>query len=86
MEKKKIHIEPISKIDSINVAIVVETVINWHTNDHGVLFIGRKKPLYVIYISSDRQKHIRHVTGEELSSNDLVQECPQAISEYDKLG
>ncbi len=84
MEKKQISIEPIIRTDGIKIAIIVETMINWHSNKHGALFIGRKQPLYVSVIE-DKQKRILRLTGEELSYKELVQECSQARSEYDKL-
>lgn len=77
MEKKQSSIEKITERDFGTIAVISESITTWLSGKYGAVFFMRKQPRYIIFFKGEQRKILR-ISGEEISHEELVQECNDA--------
>jgi len=70
-----LKIEAPLKVEGIDVIVLAETSLSCKNSDSGILFIGSKKPVYIILISRSK-KMVFGINGEQVSIDQLIADFP----------
>ena len=75
MEKKEVTIGNPVAVAGVTLIPVVEVSVNYWCGRGGISFFGSSRPCSVVVVSPSGKRAFR-ITGEEVSSDQLMQEIP----------
>jgi hypothetical protein len=84
MEKKEVTIEGPLKVGGVTVITIADTLLKCESSNGGAVFMGIKKPSYVVVISKS-EKRAFSVSGEDISMDQIIALVPGIEALLQKL-